>query len=72
MSLSSIHLILARKVNRMPDVTIQIGLPEALRNDAARLYDEAFGAKLAVAVQAMQERLALIEGGLMPAYAIVA
>ncbi len=56
----------------MPNVAIQVGLPEALRSDAARLYDEAFGAKLAVAVRADQERLALIEGGLMPAFAIVA
>ncbi len=72
MSLSFIHLILAHKVNRMRDVKIQVGLPEALRHDAAGLYDGAFGAKLAVAVRADRERLALIEAGLMPAYAIVA
>jgi len=45
----------------MPDkIEYQIGLPETLRNEAAQLYDEAFGAKFAIAVPNQAQRLHLL------------
>ena len=53
-------------------ITYQNGLSEALRQEAAALYNQAFGAKLGVAIPAEADRLALLESWLNPDYAIVA
>ena len=56
----------------MSDIIFQIGLPGQFRADAAKLYDEAFGQKLSVAVRSNEKRISLIQKGLIPEYAIVA
>jgi len=56
----------------MSEIIYQIGLPEQFRVDAAKLYDEAFGQKLSVAVRSKEKRISLIQKGFTPEYAIVA
>ena len=56
----------------MSDIIFQIGLPEQFRADAAKLYDEAFGQKLSVAVRSNEKRISLIQKGFIIEYAIVA
>jgi ribosomal protein S18 acetylase RimI-like enzyme len=51
---------------------IQLGFDDALRAQAAALYDEAFGAKLAVATPARAARLALLAEAFDPTQALVA
>lgn len=48
------------------------GIPEPLRDDAARLYDEAFGGKLALAIPARDARIELIARSFLPEYGIAA
>lgn len=56
----------------MSEIIYQIGLPEQFRVDAAKLYDEAFGQKLSVAVRSNEKRISLIQKGFITEYAIVA
>lgn len=53
-------------------VEYRVGVPEAHRAAAARLFDEAFGAKMAVAVRSPDARLALWERAFDLRFAIVA
>lgn len=55
-----------------PAITIQHGFPEAFRERAALLYEEAFGPKMAVAVKDEAERLGLVRDCLQPAYCFAA
>lgn len=45
------------------------GIPESMRATAARLYEDAFGSKFAVAIPAGENRTALLEDSLNLAYA---
>lgn len=54
------------------EITYQKGLPERFRSEAAALYEEAFGQKFAVAVTSAEDRIRLIENGLIAEWAIVA
>lgn len=54
------------------EIHYQFGIPESLRNEAAQLYDEAFGAKFSVAVKNPQKRLSLIADSLAVPFAVVA
>lgn len=54
------------------DVEYEIGLRDAHRAAAARLYDEAFGPKLSVAVRSRDERLAMLEDAFVGEFAITA
>ncbi len=58
----------------MPEHQIEYvrGLPESLRQEAAQLYDAAFGAKIAVAVRRPAARIDLISKSLLPPFAIAA
>lgn len=57
----------------MPDdLTLTQGFPDALRPQAARLYDAAFGAKLSVAISDGPARLALLAAAFDPSHALVA
>ncbi|MEM6784059.1 MAG: GNAT family N-acetyltransferase [Bacteroidota bacterium] len=51
------------------DVTVVHGLPEPMRADAVRLYDEAFGAKYAVAIPDGDQRLGLLHDALTLGFA---
>ena len=53
-------------------LTYAMGFPEALRPEAAELYDQAFGEKLALAIPSRGERLALLTECLVPGFAISA
>jgi GNAT superfamily N-acetyltransferase len=50
-------------------VEIVHGIPEAMRSSAAALYDDAFGAKFAVAISSNTQRLALLADSLNLAFA---
>lgn len=50
-------------------VEILHGIPEAMRSSAAALYDDAFGAKFAVAIPSSEARLALLADSLNLAFA---
>ncbi len=50
----------------------QVGIPEALRDEAAELYDGAFGAKFALAVPAREKRLSLLAASFCLPFAVVA
>jgi len=54
------------------EIQYQIGIPESLREEAAHLYDEAFGAKLSVAVPNQSKRRALLATSLVLPFAVVA
>lgn len=56
----------------MLDVHIEPGLPPIHRQAAALLYDEAFGAKLSVAIPDAATRIELIRDALDPTFAFVA
>jgi len=56
----------------MVNITYQPGLPDEQRNAAAKLYDEAFGAKFSLAVPNQEKRVALLTHCFMPEYAITA
>jgi len=56
----------------MMDVHIERGLPTVHRQAAALLYDEAFGAKLSVAIPDAAARIELIRDALDSAFAFVA
>ena len=51
-------------------ITYQIGIPEEFRSTAVDLYDEAFGAKLALAIASTEERKELFVKGFNLGYAI--
>ena len=53
-------------------ITYHLGIPEALREDAAQLYDEAFGAKLALAISNREQRLRVLADALCLPFAVVA
>jgi len=53
-------------------ITYHLGIPEALREDAAQLYDEAFGAKLALAISNREQRLRVLADALCLPFALVA
>jgi len=53
------------------DVTYTPGFSENLRADAAALYDQAFGAKLALAIPSREARIGLLTQCLQPNYALV-
>ena len=53
-------------------IKYQLGIPESLRADAALLFDEAFGAKFAIAIADRDKRLALLKDSLSLTYAIAA
>ncbi len=50
-------------------VEILHGIPDAMRSSAAALYDDAFGAKFAVAISSREQRLALLADSLNLAFA---
>ena len=54
------------------DLNIQVGLPEHLRRDAARLYLEAFGAKLGRLLGTGERAAAFLADALRPPQSIVA
>ncbi|KHD05784.1 molybdopterin-guanine dinucleotide biosynthesis protein MobC [Candidatus Thiomargarita nelsonii] len=53
-------------------VIYQRGLPEQFKSSAIKLYDQAFGAKISVAVRADEKRLFLLNSCFMPEYGIFA
>lgn len=53
-------------------MTILHGIPEEMRNAAVAMYDEAFGAKFAVAIPNGQRRLKLLESSLDLRFAFAA
>lgn len=53
-------------------IRYQLGVPESLRVEAARLYDEAFGRKFSVAIGNPQKRLAVLAESLQLEYAVAA
>ena len=53
------------------DLIFQQGFPERFRSSAAKLYEEAFGEKLSVAVRSDQARLSLLEDIVVPEFSIV-
>ena len=53
-------------------IQYQFGLPESLRTQAARLYDQAFGAKFSVAVKDRDQRIRLISSSMLLPYAVAA
>ena len=53
-------------------VQYQVGIPESLRSDAAELYDEAFGAKFALAVRDRDKRILLLSESLQLSFALSA
>ena len=55
-----------------PDITIHQGFPDALRQDAAALYDAAFGPKLAIGIPDDARRLAVLQQGIDPRFALAA
>ena len=54
------------------NVLFRLGVPEALRSEAAELYEQAFGAKFAVAVRDTDARRRLITSSLVLANAVCA
>ncbi len=52
------------------DIEIIHGLPEAMRLAAVSLYDDAFGAKFAVAISSAERRLALLHNSLSLRFAL--
>lgn len=54
------------------DITYSLGFAETLRADAAVLYDQAFGAKIALAIPNRDERTSLLKECLLPNFAFVA
>ena len=54
------------------EMQYQLGIPEPLRDAAARLYDDAFGAKFSVAVRSREKRLALLADSLTLPFAVTA
>lgn len=56
----------------MNEIIYQIGLPEKFRSDAVRLYDEAFGNKISVAIRSDESRQLLLNNCLMLEYSITA
>lgn len=55
-----------------PDVTIELGLPHELRDQAAAIYEEAFGEKMRMAVRDQQKRMAFVERALVADNILVA
>lgn len=53
-------------------IQYKLGIPEALRTNAAKLYDEAFGAKFALAIRNRNRRLALLTAALNARHGIAA
>lgn len=53
-------------------IRYQLGVPESLRVEAVRLYDEAFGRKFSVAVPNPQKRRAMLAESFLLAYAVAA
>ncbi|MCF6289321.1 MAG: GNAT family N-acetyltransferase [Proteobacteria bacterium] len=54
------------------EIIYQIGLPEQFRSDAVKLYDEAFGKKISVAIRSDESRKLLLNNCLMLEYSIIA
>ena len=54
------------------EIQYQLGIPVPLRDAAARLYDDAFLAKLSVAVRSREKRLALLADSLSLPFAVTA
>jgi ribosomal protein S18 acetylase RimI-like enzyme len=54
------------------DVTYALGFADTCRTDAAVLYDQAFGAKIAVAIPNRNIRISLLRECLLPNYALTA
>ena len=48
-----------------PEVTIELGLPHELRDQAVAIYEEAFGEKMRMAVRDQQKRMAFVERALV-------
>ena len=53
-------------------VNYRIGVPELLRREAARLYDQAFSEKFSVAIRNPQKRRKVLAGALLLDYAVAA
>lgn len=53
-------------------IRYQLGVPESMRVEAARLYDEAFGRKFSVAIGDSQKRRAVLAESLLLEFAIAA
>ncbi|MGI9288914.1 MAG: GNAT family N-acetyltransferase [Pseudomonadales bacterium] len=54
------------------EIQFEIGIPESLRHDAAKLYDEAFGEKFSVAIRDKKKRLQLLSESLLLPFAVAA
>jgi hypothetical protein len=59
-----------RKVAMTDEIQYQFCIQESLRNDAAQLYDEAFGAKFSVAVRNQEKRLLLLADSLLLPFSV--
>ncbi len=53
-------------------IKYQLGIPESMRNEAAQLYDQAFGAKFSIAVRNKDKRLRLLTDALLLPFAVAA
>jgi GNAT superfamily N-acetyltransferase len=56
----------------MSDIHYQQGFADELREQAAQLYDQAFGSKLGLAIPEQAVRLRLLEQAFLPEYSITA
>lgn len=54
------------------EIYYQFGIPESLRDDAAKLYDEAFGEKFLVAIRDREKRLQLLSDSLLLPFSVAA
>lgn len=54
------------------DIDYQIGVPEYLREEAARLYDDAFAGKFSVAIREQKKRRRVLADAFMLEYAVSA
>jgi ribosomal protein S18 acetylase RimI-like enzyme len=59
-------------VPRQNDITYSPGFSETLRTDAAVIYDQAFGAKISLAIPDRDKRIALLAEWLLPNFAFAA
>jgi ribosomal protein S18 acetylase RimI-like enzyme len=54
------------------DITYSLGFSETRRTDAAVIYDQAFGAKIGLAIPNREERISLLAEWLLPNFAFAA
>ncbi len=59
-------------MHRQNDITYSLGFSEPLRADAAVIYDQAFGAKIGLAIPNRDKRISLFAEWLLPNFAFAA